>query len=252
MPSVRVYLLPSHCELDALRGGCAVILDILRASTTIIQALASGVKAVIPCGEVAEAEGVATKIREAGGQPILGGERGGVRLPGFDLGNSPAEYTPERMAGRTLVFTTTNGTRALLRARQARQIFVGGFVNLQAVVNNLAADGGDVHILCAGTDGEISLEDVLCAGAIVAGLPASTSYGNDEAYLAAATWDKHGRDPAHIAQALRNSRGGRNLIELGLESDIPLAAARDARTIVPSWDVSTGLITRCTSQMRQR
>ncbi len=243
MPSVRVYLLPSHCDPDALRGGCAVILDILRASTTIIQALASGAEAVVPCEEVVTAKTLAADGHRNGVKFLLGGERGGIRLPGFDLGNSPAEYTPELLRGQLLVFTTTNGTRALLRARQARRVLVAGFVNLRAVVNTLVADGGDVHILCAGTDGQISLEDVLCAGAIVSGLPELISYWNDEAYLAAATWDKHGRDPAKIEQALRNSRGGQNLIALGQESDIALAAACDIHTLVPSWDVESGMIT---------
>src|SRR5262249_58114278 len=101
------------------------------------------------------------------GRVLLGGERGGVRLEGFDLGNSPREYSTRVCRGNTLVLTTTNGTRALLCAAQAARTLVAGFVNYSAVCEQLRLDARPVHILCAGTEGHVTLEDTLLAGAFV-------------------------------------------------------------------------------------
>src|SRR5262245_9024917 len=108
---VYVHLAPELFQSGDLHDGVAVVIDVLRASTTIVQALAAGALAVIPCSEVDEAERLAARFRP--GTALLGGERKGVRIAGFDLGNSPGEYTPAVLRGKTLIFTTTNGTRAL-------------------------------------------------------------------------------------------------------------------------------------------
>src|SRR5438132_10850132 len=106
-----------------------VVIDVLRAAPTIFQALAAGATEVVPCLEVEEAKKIAVQIARSA---ILGGERGGKQIPDFDLGNSPAEYTPERVAGKTVVFTTTNGTRAMLRCEAARRVLIAAFTNLSA------------------------------------------------------------------------------------------------------------------------
>jgi len=154
----------------AVAGGIAVVIDVLRASTTIITALANGAARVRPMADVAAARASAAAL---GPGTVLGGERGGVRIDGFDLGNSPAEYARDRVAGRSLVITTTNGTAALAACRAAREIVVGAIVNRSAVVaavRRLAAAAADcdaVHLVCAGTDGAVTAEDVLAAGAIL-------------------------------------------------------------------------------------
>src|SRR4051794_36039557 len=115
MPTARqiaVYLLPTLADPAELAGKTANVVDVLRATTTIIHAIAGGAKEVIPCQEIDEAKQIASQI---GPSAVLGGERGGEQIPGFDFGNSPLEYSRERIAGRTVVFTTTNGTRAMLR-----------------------------------------------------------------------------------------------------------------------------------------
>src|SRR5215471_6039661 len=111
---VLVHLLPCQAPPGRLAGGLAVVIDVLRATTTIVYALAAGARCVRPCAEVAEAQALAAEMRV--GRVLLGGERGGEPLPGFDLGNSPREFTPRVCRGCTLVLTTTNGTRALLKA----------------------------------------------------------------------------------------------------------------------------------------
>src|SRR5258706_13920045 len=137
MPSARqldVYLLPALVEPAQLAGKTAVVIDVLRATTTIVHALAAGATQVIPCLEVDEARRIAAELGE---RAISGGERGGKQIPGFDLGNSPAEYSRERVAGKTVVFTTTNGTRAMLRCKAARRVLLGAFVNFSAVCREL-------------------------------------------------------------------------------------------------------------------
>src|SRR5262245_39532454 len=121
---IDVFLLPALVEPAALAGKTAVVIDVLRATTTIVQALATGAKEIVPLQEVDEARRLAEKLGEGA---ILGGERGGVLIPGFDLGNSPAEYTAAKVAGKTVVFTTTNGTRALQRCKMAERVLIGAF-----------------------------------------------------------------------------------------------------------------------------
>src|SRR5438874_11853400 len=129
MPAARqidVYLLPALVEPAELAGKTVVVIDVLRATTTIITALANGATQVIPCLEIDEARKAAADF---GSPAILGGERGGRPIAGFDLGNSPAEYSREQVAGKTVVFTTTNGTRALLRCKAARRVLLGAFIS---------------------------------------------------------------------------------------------------------------------------
>src|SRR6266851_4504996 len=152
---VRVHLLPQLAPPGNLRGGVAVVIDVLRATTTIIHALAAGCEAVRPCAEVEEAKALADGMRA--GRVLLAGERGGRPLPGFDLGNSPGEYVPKICRGTTLVLTTTNGTLALLRAAEAERVLIAGFVNYSAVCEQLRQDLRPLHIVCAGTEGEITL-----------------------------------------------------------------------------------------------
>lgn len=226
---VRVYLLPSLAPPGQLTGGIAVVIDVLRATTTIVHALAAGCTAVRPCAEVDEARALAGGMRA--GKVILGGERGGVAPPGFDLGNSPRDYTPKVCRGTTLVLTTTNGTRALLRATEAERVLVAAFVNFSAICEQLRQDARPVHIVCAGTDGDVTLEDTLLAGALVNDLVDATEVRlNDAARLAWDCFETHGRV---LAGALEVSRGGANLKELGYDEDIRAAARVDQFVLVP-------------------
>ena len=153
-----------HGQREDLRGGIAVVIDLLRATTTIIAGLAGGARSVLPCGDIETAKRVAAGFPV--GSVLLGGERGGVRIEGFDLDNSPLAYTAERVGGKIIVFTTTNGTAALLRSQAADRVLVGSLVNRRAVARAIAADDSSVHVVCAGTDGHVTAEDVLAAGAI--------------------------------------------------------------------------------------
>ncbi len=225
---------------ESLSGGTAVIIDILRASSTITTALLNGAIAVIPCDSPDEAR----QIRQASpiNSALLGGERGGVLIEGFDCGNSPTEYPSSRVSGKTIAFTTTNGTKALLKSAAAETILIGAFVNRQALVDRLHADQKSVHLVCAGTDGEITGEDVLFAGAVVEtllDLQKDRWELNDSARIARGFWQQsvsgETRESlsAGIESAMRQTHGGLNLIDLGYDNDINLCSAVDTIGVVP-------------------
>jgi 2-phosphosulfolactate phosphatase len=243
----HVYLLPSLATAEDFAGTTTVVIDVLRATTTITHALAADAEAVIPCFSAEEAQNRAAAI---GGRALLGGERGGERIAGFDLGNSPAEYTAEKLRGKLLVFTTTNGTRALQHARNAARILLAAFVNFSALCRELSG-AERVGIVCAGTDGQITREDTLLAGAIVDELlrgSAGTGWVlNDQAEIAADAWRALVRGMSTgvpLASHLRSSLGARNLIELGMERDIDIAAQIDQFDFVPELEIATWQIRR--------
>lgn len=243
---LKVHLLPKLFEPDELRGGIAVILDILRASTTIIHALAHGAECVIPTEEIDEA--LRIKANLPAGAVLLGGERDGLLIPGFDLDNNPFAYPKETVAGKMLVFTTTNGTRALKRALEADRILIGAFVNLAAVVDVLLADGRPIHLVCAGTMGKITQEDALCAGAIVDGVLAGWNQRDDDltddqAQLALHRYLQTAEAERGLLRAMRNSYGGRNCRRLGFDDQIERAATIDLFDCVPEYDAATGKLT---------
>ena len=138
--TVKIYPLPTEIEPGDLAGGLAVVIDVLRASTTIITALANGAARVMPCGDI---ETVARLAKEdKTGNMLTGGERRGVKIEGFDLDNSPASYSRERVAGKTIAFTTTNGTAALMRTNEAARVFIGALVNRGAIAHCHCRFGG--------------------------------------------------------------------------------------------------------------
>jgi 2-phosphosulfolactate phosphatase len=226
---VHVHLLPELVPAGRLAGGVAVVVDVLRATTTIVHALAAGCTAVRPCAEIDEAQTLAGTMRA--GRVVLAGERGGQPLPGFDLGNSPGEFTPRACKGCTLVLTTSNGTRALLLAADADRALVAAFVNYSAICEQLRHDKRPVHILCAGTDREVALEDTLLAGALVDFLSQTQEVQlNDAARLAWDCFENHG---CILQGALEISRGGAILRRLGYDEDIRAACQVDRFHLVP-------------------
>jgi 2-phosphosulfolactate phosphatase len=226
---VQVHLLPDLVPPGRLEGGLAVVVDVLRASTTIIHALAAGCICVRPCLEVEEARQLAGQMRV--GRVLLAGERGGVPLLGFDMGNSPRDYTAKLCRGTTLVLTTSNGTRALCRAAEAERTLVAGFVNYSAVCEQLRQDARPIHIVCSGTEGEVSLEDTLLAGAFVEFLCEIVEVQlNDSARLAWDCFENHGRA---LKGALEIGKGGAKLRGLGYDEDIRAAAQVDQFNLVP-------------------
>lgn len=245
---ISVHLLPSLIPPGALDGGVAVAIDALRATTVMVRALASGCRGIVPCLEIDEARDRAAAFPR--GEALLGGERKGLPIPGFDLGNSPREYTPERCAGKTLVMTTTNGTRAIHAAKGADRALIAAFANRAAVAAALKDEARPIHLIAAGTEGFISLEDTLVAGALadLLGRLGGHRPNNDEAVIAAMAWrdaiGEGGADPARLADRLRLGRGGRNVEAIGLGPDIDDVARLDSIDLVAAWDRAQDRIIR--------
>lgn len=232
MPStVHVHLLPALFSPADVEGGVVVMVDILRASTTMTEALNNGASAVVPCLRIEDA--FALKASDSTQDYLLGGERGGVKIDGFDFGNSPRDYSPEIVTGKIVAFTTTNGTRALHHSQRAAEILIGCFRNLTSVVSYLAAESRDIHIVCAGTNGEITSEDVLFGGCLAKELLAVQS-GKlripDSTRIAIDHWNTQcdSMDVERLHQAIRQSQGGKNLIVLGYDEDILFVSKVDS------------------------
>jgi 2-phosphosulfolactate phosphatase len=236
--TVRIYPLPANIEPGDLAGGVAVVIDVLRASTTITVALANGAARVIPCGIVDTARSLAAE--DETGNTLTGGERGGVKIEGFDLDNSPASYPPERVAGKTIAFTTTNGTAALLKTDGAARVLIGALVNRQAIVEALHADGRPVHLICAGTDGRLTSEDLFGAAGIAAGLARfdNVELCDESTQRAVKHWPKP-ISQNRLIEFLKNTLGGSNLVELGFQEDIARAAQVDSISVVPEYSTLT-------------
>ncbi|MDR3269140.1 MAG: 2-phosphosulfolactate phosphatase [Tannerella sp.] len=203
-----------------------VVVDVFRATTTLATAFANGARSIFPVATTAEAE------RYKADGWLVGAERNVQRCPFADFGNSPFDYTPEKVAGKDLVFTTTNGTKALRCAQAAYRVVTGAFVNLQAVADDCLREQRDVVALCAGWEDKINLEDTLFGGALVEILQ-SRGYrpAGDAARIALALWNEGKKDlPAYLARSEHIARLNAN----GLEKDLSYCLTLNLTAIVPT------------------
>ncbi|MCX6843243.1 MAG: 2-phosphosulfolactate phosphatase [candidate division WOR-3 bacterium] len=225
---MRISVAPVPQEFtddDADTG--VVVVDVFRASTTIAAALAGGARFVLPVADVEQAMRLAEPYAE--NEVLLGGERECRRIDGFHLGNSPREYTRETVAGKVVIFTTTNGTQALAAAEDAGAVFVGSFVNFSAVVEAVAGFDA-VTILCAGNNGRLSLEDFACAGGLVGRLAKRTSQLDDAAMAARAAYKDLKED---LHRSLMSTEHAHRLADLGFRADLEFALKVDSIPVVP-------------------
>ena len=223
---MRVHVAFTPAETVAAPTG--IVVDVLRATSTIAQALAAGYRRAICCSEVEEAKA----LREATGGGMLAGERKCVRIPGFDLGNSPREFL-EPLA-ETVILTTTNGTRALVAAAAScERVFAGSLLNLNAVVEAARRARGGVTIVCAGVLGEFAMDDAYCAGRIAELLGGEPTDAAEAAMLLR-------RSFASGEEGLAASWSARNLVGAGLESDIAWCARESVLDVVPRFTRMVG------------
>lgn len=245
MPKVHTYLLPSLAGTTDLSNATCVVIDILRASTTIVHALANGASAVFPCLDIAEARKLASKY--APDERILGGERHGQLIPGFDLDNSPFSYSTEAVHGKPVFFTTTNGTKALWECRNAKKILIGAFVNQLALTRAIEHMGLDVHLFCAGTDGQLTTEDILFAGFLTHQLLNSETMtwevGNLQGQMATDYYVTSVSTPGLLQKRFEEGLGAQNLFDLGMDRDIARSMEKDAFACVPHWNPENGSLT---------
>ena len=229
---LEVHFTPAEIDEMALKDKNVVVIDVLRASTTITTALHNGAKEIIPVNTI---DGV-IKISSSlfGDVTLRAGERNGRMIEGFNLGNSPLDYKPDLVQGKSIILLTTNGSPTIVKGRHAKNLVVASFVNLGPVVNFLQALHEDFVIICAGKENSFCIEDAVCAGRIINELNEriDDEVISDDAAAAASMLDKSvGRS---ILKVLRSSEHGRYLAGIGFAEDIKVCAAVDSMPILPS------------------
>jgi 2-phosphosulfolactate phosphatase len=233
---VDVVFTPAGLNAAELQGRTVFVVDILRATTTICAALSHGAKAIIPVASTEEALRLAQTIGST--DVLLAGEKNCIRIPGFQLGNSPLEMTESSVRGRTVVLTTSNGTGALLACHGADAVYPAAAVNLTAAAEKAReALESDHHILivCAGRDGAFSLDDAYCGGRLIAALFGDRKPRRSLNDAGIACLDLVRRYGDRWERALSYSRAGRELIKLGFRDDLRDAARLDAYPVLPHF-----------------
>jgi 2-phosphosulfolactate phosphatase len=225
MRTVDVCLSPDLMHLYKVEDKTVLVVDILRATSCMTTALAHGIKSIIPVASLEE--GLALKSKDV----FTAGERDGKKVDGFDLGNSPFEYMADYLKGKSIGFTTTNGTQAIVKSLAAREILIGSFLNLSAICRYLKTNKNNLLIVCAGWKGKFNLEDTLFAGAVVDILKDDLKPECD-APLAA----RHLYDTArhNMLDFLKDSSHVQRLARLGIEKDIAYCLTPDQYDIVPT------------------
>ncbi|HEU5262432.1 MAG TPA: 2-phosphosulfolactate phosphatase [Gemmatimonadales bacterium] len=231
---IDVYFTPLGVVAGDLAGRGVVVIDALRATTTVITALANGAKAVIPAATSEEAVRLASNLEKDG--VLLAGERKSLKIEGFALGNSPREMTPEAVAGQTIVLATTNGTPALVAAQGGEPVLVGAPVNFKALAARARAalvERGDLVIICAGREKQFALEDAYTAGRVIKAARKGIRKLrlNDAAHVAVGLTEQF----TGWTEALEGSEAARQLAEVDLAADVSFAAKADRFGVVPTY-----------------
>lgn len=255
MSEITVLATPDLLQARNLTGYAAAVIDVLRATSSITTAFSSGCQKLIPARSKEQALCEKTRYADA----ILTGEQGGLKIAGFDLGNSPLEYTPQNVEGRTIVMTTSNGTRAVLGTAEAgaSPVFLCSFLNLTAVARACAqaalrehSSPKGVAIVCSGEHGQFSLEDFACAGALVSAIQSHGDFTLDSSARAASSlYEAFGRDALRV---LRESPHGQDLIRLGFSRDLEHCAQVGALDVVPRYSDGSVTLHRTADYPHQR
>jgi len=234
---IDVHFTPAEIEPAVLLEATVVVIDVVRATTSIVEALANGLRAVFPTSSTEEAVKLAASLGRE--DTLLGGERKGLKIEGFDFGNSPADYVAEELDGKRLVMTTTNGTPALRAAEEAARVLVCAFTNLTAVARSVT-DDSHVVVQCAGREGRFSFEDAVCAGHLLLKIRALCEKPlelNDPGRAACALAERI----EVSTEFLRGTAAGLDIEAIGLGDDLILCADVDRHGVVPH--VQDGSIT---------
>ena len=231
MNHLDTLFIPEEIRDKELAGKLVVVIDVLRASSTIVTALANGCNGFIPILSPEQAKEEAQQIKKE--RVLLGGEREGKKIEAFDLGNSPREYKREVVKDKTVIFSTTNGVKTLEMVKDAHRIIIGSFLNLHAVCNYCINYQGDILVICAGKEGKYSLEDTACAGMLINFLKnalSDTYLESDTNLTAQLLYEKFGNN---ILEILRKSQHGQYLESIGLGEDSKFCSQLDFFNIVP-------------------
>ncbi|MHB1686499.1 MAG: 2-phosphosulfolactate phosphatase [Ignavibacteriaceae bacterium] len=227
---INVLFTPVIADELYFSGKSTVVIDVLRASTTIVAALQNGAKEIVPVATVEFAVKVSGGM--FGGQTLLGGERNTKKIEGFALGNSPLEYTEEIVAGKSIIFYTTNGTKAIVKAKFSSDLFICSFNNISAVAKQLTLLDKDFEIQCAGRSNNFSMEDTICAGKLISEVEKikNSLILSDSAKASVALSKSFGRS---IYKMLSETEHGRLLLENGFEDDIKFCSKLNSSEVIP-------------------
>jgi 2-phosphosulfolactate phosphatase len=218
------------------RRDVIIVIDVLRCCSTIVTALANAAEGVTPTKTVREARMLHNKHPEF----ILAGERRGIKLKGFDLGNSPLEFSPQNVEGKHIILTTTSGTKAIISSENAKYVLTGAFLNAEATakaaVRIAEQEGTGISLISAGTNGRFSLEDFICAGAIAKSFPVDI-IGHSDAVLAALLAFKQARQS--LNSILQSGYHARYLVSQGFEEDVKFCSQLNVFKLVPFLNCET-------------
>lgn len=230
---IHVLLSPHSADELYFTGKTVVVIDVLRATTVINTALSNGAKEVIPVNTIEFA------MKVSGTNTLLCGERNTKMIEGFNLGNSPLDYTEEVVSGKSIILFTTNGSKSVVKAKFAEKVFIASFNNLEALSKRLVDLGNDIVILCSGAEGLFCIEDTVCAGKLIRKIEKiKPEIEFTDAARASIELNKSfGKD---ITSMLRDCEHGRKLIENDFEKDIDACAELSTLEICPEF--SEGVI----------
>lgn len=228
--TIQVFFSPAHVDELYLRGKNIVVVDVLRASTTIATALHNGAKEIIPVATIESAVKISSSL--FGDVTLRGGERNGKVVKGFNLGNSPSEYTEETVRGKSIIYTTTNGSAAMVRGRYAKNAVIVSFVNVSKAVTFLKELKEDFIIVCAGKEDDFCLEDAVCAGMMITKFQKSQRNVvlDDSGKTAVVLYGKYGKN---LLTMLRESDHGKFLTAIGFGDDLRICADVDSVPVLP-------------------
>lgn len=224
---MKVELVPSIEYVDNydLENKTVIVIDVLRATSVITTAMASGAELIMPVLEVEEA----FSMKEKG--YLAGGERKGLKIEGFDFSNSPCEYTEEAVNGRKIALSTTNGTKTILKCRAGKNLYLASMLNGSAVAEKASASNLDTVVVCSGTNGKFSIDDYICAGKIIAALSRLCKIDTDD--FAAASMLAYEDRKMDVTGYVSHAFHYNYLISINLQEDIAFCFREDTTKVVP-------------------
>ncbi|MBD3617387.1 MAG: 2-phosphosulfolactate phosphatase [Gracilimonas sp.] len=227
---IDVFFSVQAFQEEELRGKSAVIIDVLRASSSIATAIRNGAKKIIPVADMSDAMKIATTMDQK--DYLLCGEKNGNKIEGYHLGNSPAEYTPDTVKDKTLIFNTTNGTKAIKKASLANKVYIGSFLNQQSILDILQEHDDEIVLICSGWQGRLSIEDTLFAGALLYAISGGNlpDSAKDGAKVAFGLFEKYGHD---LEGAISKSDHAKRLAELVPNDDISFCCKVNEFDVLP-------------------
>jgi len=228
---VELYFTYTGLKEDDLLGKTVVVIDVLRACTVISTAFAAGCREIIPVNSIGAASTLASNLDKD--VVILAGEREGHRVDGFDLGNSPLEFTKEVVKDKTVILASTNGTKAIVLGSSGERCLTASLTNISTVSRYLDELNSRTVIICSGKESRFSLEDAICGGMIISKLKSKPEFVNDAVEVAAALASKYEGD---VHSALKHCDHGKYLTSIGYAADIEYASRLDELDVLPFWD----------------